>query len=60
MVWTSLGLVVAVFGGFFGFSLFKYIQLKDQPSSQGNIFQVWAHESTLFEQIVLQPRFPSS
>ena len=41
MVWTSLGLVVAVFGGLLGFSIFKYIDLKDDPLSQGNIFQVW-------------------
>ena len=40
MVWTSLGLVVAVFGGLFGFSLYKYIQIKDLPSSQGNVFQI--------------------
>ena len=40
MVWTSLGLVVAVFGGLLGFSIFKYIDLKDDPLSQGNIFQV--------------------
>ena len=41
MVWTSLGLVIAVFGGLLGFSIFKYIDLKDDPLSQGNIFQVW-------------------
>ena len=43
MVWSSLGLVVALFGGLFGFSLYKYIQIKDSPASQGNIFQVWIH-----------------
>ena len=40
MVWSSLGLVVALFGGLFGFSLYRYIQIKDSPASQGNIFQV--------------------
>ena len=40
MVWASLGLVVALFGGLFGLSLYKYIQIKDSPESQGNIFQI--------------------
>ena len=40
MVWTSLLLIVLLFGGLFGLSLYKYITLKDLPDSQGNIFQI--------------------
>ncbi len=40
MVWTSLSLIFVLFGGLFGYSLFRYIKIKDMPSAQGNIFQV--------------------
>ena len=40
MVWTSLGGIFVLFGGLFGWTLYKYIKIKDLPSAQGNIFQV--------------------
>ena len=40
MVWVSLGGICLLFGGLFGWTLYKYIKIKDLPTAQGNIFQV--------------------
>ena len=40
MVWTSIGLIFSIFGGLFGYTLYKYTIVKDLPTAQGNIFQV--------------------
>ncbi len=40
MVWTSISLIFILFGGLFGFTLYKYVTIKDLPSAEGNIFQV--------------------
>ncbi len=40
MIWTSLCLLFVLFGGMFGYTLYKYFEVKDLPSAQGNIFSV--------------------
>lgn len=40
MVWTSIFLAGGLFGGLFGYTLYKYITVKDLPSAQGNVFMV--------------------
>ena len=40
MVWTSIGLIFGLFGGLFGYTLYKYIVIRNLPSAQGNIFMV--------------------
>ena len=40
MVWTSIGLSFILMSGLFGFSLYKYLLIKDEPSKYENIFHV--------------------
>ncbi len=40
MVWTSVALLFCFFGGLFGYTLYKYFEIKDLPSAQGNILTV--------------------
>jgi choline transporter-like protein 2/4/5 len=40
MVWTSISLLFILFGGLFGYTLYKYFDIKDSPAAQGNIFTV--------------------
>mgnify|MGYP001184644322 FL=1 len=40
MVWTSIGLSFILMSGLFGFSLYKYLLIKDQESEYENIFHV--------------------
>ena len=40
MVWTSVGLSLSIFGGLFGYCLYRYLIIKDIPDAQDNIFMV--------------------
>ena len=40
MVWTSIGLIFILVSGLFGYSLYRYMMVKDVAASQISILQV--------------------